>query len=179
MKNQILNIRVSEDLKNDLEFISEMKSESVSDLSRKAIEKYVQEYTDKEDYKLQEVECKNNEDIDSFNFAHFVCSIQNKGSDLKEKDNKYIYAQLQLLVCQINNTPYVKEKLYDEFKKAKSDLELLMMFLNFYFNDIFKSEDPEVSIEYYDFKEYLFNLKKGVDEYEEVILYTKAPNDVD
>lgn len=178
MKNQILNIRVSEDLKNDLEFISEMKGESISDLSRKAIEKYVLEYTDKEDCKLQEIEYKNNQDIDSFNLAQFVFSIHNKGFDLEEEDNKYIYAQLKSLLSQIKDDLHLREELSNEFKKVKSDLELLMMFINHYFNDILKSEDPEINIEYYDFKKFLFNLKKGVNEYEEVIIYIKAPNDV-
>jgi hypothetical protein len=178
MKKQIINIRISEDLKTDLEFISEMNDESISNLSRKALEKYVEEYTNKEECELQEIEHKNNQNIDSFNFAQFVFSIYNKGFDLEEEDNKYIYAQLKFLLSQLKNTPHLREEFSNEFKKVKSDLELLMMYVNFYFIDVLKSEDPEITIEYYVFKEFLFNLKKGVNEYEEAIIYIKTLKDV-
>jgi hypothetical protein len=176
MKKQIINIRISEDLKNDLEFISEMNDESISNLARKALDKYVEEYTDKQECELQEVEYKSEQDIDSFNFAQFVFSIYNKGFELEEKDNKYIYAQLKSLLSQINNNLHLREEFSNEFKKVKYDLESLMLFVNFYFIDIIKSEDAEITIEYYDFKEFLFNLKKIPDE--PIILYVKDSNDV-
>jgi predicted transcriptional regulator len=153
MKSQILTIRVSETLKGDLDYLSEMNGESISDLSRKAIENYV----------------KNSlgEDDTSFNFVEDVFQVHKKGLLLNETEISDLYYKLKATFDNARHNNFSISTLHNELKSTKTELQTLITLFWFYLDDIFSLDDE---LDYDEFNDFLQGLYSSIKEPKVVVL---------
>ena len=163
MKSQILTVRVSEALKDDLDYLSEIKGESISDLSRKAIENYVKTSLGEDDTSV----VIESEKETSFNLIEGVLQVYNKDLLLNEVEITDLYYKFKATFNDVKQDDLSKSILYNELKSTKTKLQTLITLFWWYLDDVFTLDEE---LDYVRFSDFLQRLDTSLNEPREFVL---------
>ncbi|QXP63924.1 MULTISPECIES: hypothetical protein [unclassified Polaribacter] len=163
MKSQILTVRVSEALKDDLDYLSEIKGESISDLSRKAIENYVKTSLGEDDTSV----VIESEKETSFNLIEGVLQVYNKDLLLNEVEITDLYYKFKATFNDVKHDDLSKSILYNELKSTKTKLQTLITLFWWYLDDVFTLDEE---LDYVRFSDFLQRLDTSLNEPREFVL---------
>ena len=163
MKKQILTIRVSESLKNDLELLSETNGDSISDITRKALEAYVHNSTESE-HASEEEEEQYLEDDMSFNFSKIISFLLDKNLNFKDSDIMDLFNDFNELIEDVKFDSNLKEAYLKEFRRAQKEADKVSQALLFYLDDLFILKRGISNFNFEDFSDFLNNLHSNVAE---------------
>ncbi|WP_458627992.1 ribbon-helix-helix protein, CopG family [Winogradskyella sp. PC D3.3] len=123
MKNIILNIRVSESTKDDLDLLSCTLDKSISSLIRNAINDFIDKTI--EQYSNKESICtiKDYELLQSLGFTEFIFWLYEKRRTPYFYEINELYSQFIELINNLETHPLFTSEIMDEFKKVKLELE--------------------------------------------------------
>lgn len=168
MKKHILNIRVSDSLINDLETLCEINGESISDITRKALESYIEIESNTNTLEIN----TDFEDANEFNFSKIVSKILHKGLHFKERDISFLFKQFQGLLHKVDLDDELKENYLQEFKRTKKEVDNLSNILLYYLNNLIVQNNID-NFNYNEFSDFLTNLHSSVSEIH--IVYLTIP----
>ncbi|PQJ76402.1 hypothetical protein [Polaribacter glomeratus] len=174
MKSQILNIRISDSLKKDLDTLSEMNGESISDITRKALQGFVSNQLSSKSAIINDLE----QDLDSedktwFSLSKTISTIHNNGRWLSESETIEIYNEILELMDDARSDNDTKEAYLNSFKKSKRELNKLGLAMCLYLEDLINPQDGFNNFSYKSFSAFLKHL---MCEILEGIIILKVPN---
>ncbi|WP_274476138.1 hypothetical protein [Mangrovimonas aestuarii] len=122
MKNTVINIRVSESLKEDLELVCGIKNISLSNLTRNILMDYISNgsfendhnnHFSKETIKL----------FQSLSFSEFIFWIYNKRDNPSKDEDWEFYDQHLKLIDRLNKLQCLDSEILKEFNKIGNELK--------------------------------------------------------
>jgi predicted transcriptional regulator len=171
MKKQILTIRVSDSLKNDLETFRERNGESISDITRKALEAYFHNATESESIRIEEAkQGENLKDESDFNFPKITSILLDKYTWFEDSVIIELYNKFKELQEDAKFDDDLKKKYVKEFRRAKKETDNVSSALLFYLDNLLMPKNGVCDFNFEDFEDFLMGLYSDVQEPHVVIL---------
>ena len=123
MKNQIVNIRINEAIKTELDFIADEEGKSVSDIVRNAVEFFLEK---KPSIAVDDdTNSSSNEDLklfQSLGFTELIFWILDKYRDPSIRECDELFKQFIKLILEMENNSFFDQDIMLEFRKVYDEL---------------------------------------------------------
>tara|TARA_R110002073_G_scaffold57778_4_gene146616 strand:- start:6502 stop:7011 length:510 start_codon:yes stop_codon:yes gene_type:complete len=121
MKTSVINIRLNQDIKEELETLSKTEGKSISVIVREAINKFLKELISNKNENLEL-----NEDeylLQTLGFAELIFWIYDKRYNQELNEIDELYLEFIALIEAINKNPLFTEEIVFEFNKISNELK--------------------------------------------------------
>jgi predicted DNA-binding protein len=123
MKNSIINVRINESIKEELETISIQNDKPISVIVRNIIENYLEnDESVNEDVKL----------LQSLSFNELIYWVMDKYRDSEVNECSTLYEQHMNTILQMENNTFFDEYILIEFRKVYKELNEFVLNQNYF-----------------------------------------------